>query len=277
MPSTTVYNMAGEAVKELELSEQVFGVIPNVAVLHQVVTAQLVNRRQGNASTKTRSEVSGGNKKPYKQKGTGRARQGSTRAPQFRHGGVVWGPKPHPYHHDVPKKMRRLAIRSALSDKVANERLIVVDKLALEAPRTKEMLSILEQLPTEGSRRVLMMLPQRDENIVLSTRNIPSAKVQHVSSINVVELLKHDCVIMPIQTVRWIELVFGEGLSAEEASQRIAEELDAAEDAAESSQDQASEMAAPETDEEAEEAEEAADSAEAEDTETDESSEDEEE
>ena len=224
MPSTTVYNMAGEAVEQLELSEQVFGVIPNEAVLHQVVVAQLVNRRQGNASTKTRSEVAGGGKKPYKQKGTGRARQGSTRAPQFRHGGVVWGPKPHPYHHDVPKKMRRLAIRSALSDKVANEQLIVLDKLALEGPRTKDMLEVLAHLPVSG-KQVLMMLPQRDENIVLSTRNIPSAKVQHVSSINVIELLKHDYVIMPVNTVRWIELVFGEGLSAEEASQRIAEEL----------------------------------------------------
>jgi large subunit ribosomal protein L4 len=225
MPSTTVYNMAGEAVGELELSEQVFGVTPNVAVLHQVVTAQLVNRRQGNASTKTRSEVSGGGRKPYKQKGTGRARQGSTRAPQFRHGGTVFGPKPHPYHHDVPKKMRRLAIKSALSDKVANEQLIVLEDLAMEAPRTKEMLEILDRLPVNG-KRVLMMLPRRDENIVLSTRNIPSAKVQHVSSINVVELLKHDCLIMPKRSVRWIELVFGDGVSAEEASQTIAAELD---------------------------------------------------
>src|SRR5690242_17865877 len=199
MPSTTVYNMAGEAIDQLELSEQVFGVTPHVAVLHQVVTAQLVNRRQGNASTKTRSEVSGGNKKPYKQKGTGRARQGSTRSPQFRHGGVVFGPRPHPYHHDVPKKMRRLAIRSALSDKVANENLIVVDALSLDAPRTKDMLDLLSKLPSNNGKRVLMMLPQRDENIVLSARNIPSAKVQHVSSINVIELLKHDYVIMPVQ------------------------------------------------------------------------------
>jgi large subunit ribosomal protein L4 len=217
--------MAGEAIEKLELSEQVFGVTPNVAVLHQVVTAQLVNRRQGNASTKTRSEVSGGGKKPYKQKGTGRARQGSSRAPQFRHGGTVFGPKPHKYHHDVPKKMRRLAIKSALSDKVANEQLIVLKELELEAPRTKEMLALLGNLPLNG-RKVLMMLPRRDENIVLSTRNIPTAKVQHVSSINVVELLKHDCVIMPKKTVRWIELVFGEGLSAEEASQKIAAEID---------------------------------------------------
>ncbi len=221
MPSTTVYNMAGEAVKQLELSEQVFGVIPNMAVLHQVVTAQLVNRRQGNASTKTRAEVSGGNKKPYKQKGTGRARQGSTRSPQFRHGGIVFGPRPHPYHHDVPRKMRRLAIRSALSDKVANEKLIVVNELALETPRTKDMISLLAKLPVEG-KRVLMMLPQRDDNVVLSIRNIPFAKVQHVSSINVVELLKHDCLIMPLETVRWIEMVFGDGMSAEEASSKIA-------------------------------------------------------
>ena len=221
MPSTTVYNMAGEAVEQLELSEQVFGVTPNMAVLHQVVTAQLVNRRQGNASTKTRAEVSGGNRKPYKQKGTGRARQGSTRAPQFRHGGVVFGPKPHPYHHDVPRKMRRLAIRSALSDKVANEKLIVLNDLTLEAPRTKDMVAILDKLPVDG-KRVLMMLPQRDENVLLSLRNIPSAKVQHVSSINVVELLKHDCLIMPLKTVRWLEMVFGDGMSAEEASAKIA-------------------------------------------------------
>ena len=223
MPSTTVYNKAGEAIKQLELSEQVFGVIPNTAVLHQVVTAQLVNRRQGNASTKTRSEVSGGNKKPYRQKGTGRARQGSTRAPQFRHGGVVWGPKPHPYHHDVPRKMRRLAIRSVLSDKVANDNLIVVDELTLEQPRTKEMLELLSKLPSAAGKKVLMMLPKRDENVVLSTRNIPTAKVQHVSSINVVELLKHDYVVMPVKTVRWLELVFGEGLSAEEATIKIAD------------------------------------------------------
>ncbi len=253
MPSTTVYNMAGEAVEKLELSEQVFGVTPNVAVLHQVVTAQLVNRRQGTASTKTRAEVSGGNKKPYRQKGTGRARQGSTRAPQFRHGGTVFGPKPHPYHHDVPRKMRRLAIRSALSDKVANEKLIVLNDLALEAPRTKDMVAILDKLPVDG-KRVLMMLPQRDENIVLSLRNIPSAKVQHVSSINVVELLKHDCLIMPLQTVRWLEMVYGEGVGAEQASSRIATTTESSDEednseiatASEDSDDAASETTASE-------------------------------
>jgi len=123
----------------------------------------------------------------------------------------------------VPKKMRRLAIRSALSDKLATNGLIVVNDLSLETPRTKDMIALLSRLPTKDGRRVLMMLPKRDENIVLSARNIPNAKVQHVSSINVVELLKHDVVIMPVKTVRWIELVFGEGLSAEEASQKIAD------------------------------------------------------
>src|SRR5215469_10786030 len=123
MPSANVYDIDGNVVRQEELDPYVFGAPVNVGLLHQVVTAQLTNRRQGTASTKTRAQVSGGNKKPYRQKGTGRARQGSTRAPQFRHGGVVWGPRPHPYHHDVPKKMRRLAIRSALSDKVANEQL----------------------------------------------------------------------------------------------------------------------------------------------------------
>ncbi len=271
MPSTTVYNMAGEAVEELELSEQVFGVIPNAAVLHQVVTAQLVNRRQGNASTKTRSEVSGGGKKPYRQKGTGRARQGSIRAPQFRHGGTVFGPKPHPYHHDVPKKMRRLAIKSALSDKVANEQLIVLKDLRMESPRTKEMLEILDNLPVNG-KRVLMMLPQRDENIVLSTRNIPTAKVQHVSSINVVELLKHDCLIMPKKTVQWIELVFGEGLSAEEASQRIAAEVDEETAAPEDELVEESEASGEAVEEESEEEEPAEEEPEEEEPETSEAS-----
>src|SRR5215475_9980133 len=139
MPSTTVYNMAGEAIEQLELSEQVFGVTPNMAVLHQVVTAQLVNRRQGTASTKTRSEVSGGGKKPYRQKGTGRARQGSPRAPQWRTGGTVFGPQPHAYERKVPRKMRRIAIRAALSDKAANGRILLMDELVFDAPRTSEM------------------------------------------------------------------------------------------------------------------------------------------
>src|SRR5437868_7837506 len=137
MPSTTVYNMAGEAVEKLELSEQVFGVIPNMAVLHQVVTAQLVNRRQGNASTKTRAEVSGGGRKPYRQKGTGRARQGSIRSPQWEGGGVVFGPHPRSHARDMPRKQRRLALRGALTTKARESQIVVLGELALEAPRTR--------------------------------------------------------------------------------------------------------------------------------------------
>src|SRR2546430_15416314 len=133
LPISTVYNQAGEAVEQLELSEQVFGVTPNIAVLHQVVTAQLVNRRQGNASTKTRGEVSGGNKKPYRQKGTGHARQGSTRAPQFRHGGLLFCSRPHPYQHHVSYKMSLLAIRCVVFAKVGNEDFLIVLNLLLVA------------------------------------------------------------------------------------------------------------------------------------------------
>ena len=142
--------------------------------------------------------------------------------------------------------MRRLAIRSVLSDKVASERLIVVNELSLEAPRTKDMLELLGKLPATEGTKVLMMLPQRDENVVLSARNIPTAKVQHVASINVVELLKHDYVVMPVQTVRWLEMVFGEGLSAEEATRKIAEEAPAAVTAVESAESDSEESASEE-------------------------------
>jgi large subunit ribosomal protein L4 len=227
MPSTSVYSQAGEVLREIALQDEVFGITPHLAVLHQVVTSQMVNRRQGNASTKTRAFVSGGNSKPYRQKGTGRARQGSTRAPQFRHGGTVFGPKPHPYHHKVMKKMGRLAIRSVLSDKMASGRLIVVDQLSLTAPRTKEMAQILKSLPCAAARQgVLLMLPERNEYVRLSARNLERAKVQHVCSVNVIELLKHEYVILPLKSVRWLEMVFGEGKSAEEAMRLIAEETD---------------------------------------------------
>src|SRR5215472_13287857 len=146
MPSASVYDMEGQVLREQTLDPYVFGAPVNTAVLHQVVTAQLVNRRQGNASTKTRAAVSGGNSKPYRQKGTGRARQGSTRAPHWRGGGSVFGPRPHPYERDIPRKMRRIAMRSALSDKVANGRIYLMDELTLEEPRTKDMEVLLENL-----------------------------------------------------------------------------------------------------------------------------------
>ncbi len=240
MPSTSVYNMDGEVVAEVELNPSVFGVPVNTAVLHQVVTVQLLNRRQGNASTKTRSEVSGSTKKLYRQKGTGRARQGSIRAPHRRGGGVVFGPRPHPYHATVPRKMRRLAIQSALSDKAANDQIVVLAELALDEPRTRAVVDLLDLLPIE--RNVLFLMPERDENLVRSVRNIPTAKVQHISSINVVELLKHEYLIMPFEALRQLEQTFGDGSTTlpealeiaeaeEEGAEAEGEEEEAAEEA----------------------------------------------
>jgi large subunit ribosomal protein L4 len=214
MPSANVYNMDGDVVRAEELDGYVFGAPVNTAVLHQVVTAQLTNRRQGNASTKTRADVSGGNKKPYRQKGTGHARQGSTRAPQYRGGGVVFGPHPHAYERKIPRKMARLALRSALSDKAANGRILLMEGLTFEEPRTKDMEALLAKLPLE--RHVLLLMPERDENVILSSRNIHRIKLGHVSSINVVELLKYDHLMMPPATVERIVEMFGQ-----EADDRI--------------------------------------------------------
>src|SRR5215469_9394841 len=198
MPFANVYDMDGNVVREEELDPYVFGAPVNVGLLHQVVTSQLVNRRQGTASTKTRAEVSGGGKKPYRQKGTGRARQGSPRAPQWRTGGTVFGPQPHPYENKVPRKMGRNAIRAALSDKAANGRILLMDELVFETPQTREMESLLNNLPLE--RHVLLLMPERDENVILSAHNIHRIKMGHVDSTNVVELLKYDHLLMPVAT-----------------------------------------------------------------------------
>ena len=208
MPSANVYDMDGNIVREEQLDSYVFGAPVNVGLLHQVVTSQLVNRRQGNASTKTRSEVSGGGKKPYRQKGTGRARQGSPRAPQWRTGGTVFGPQPHSYERKVPRKMRRIAIRAALSDKAANGRILLMDELVFDAPRTSEMENLLQNLPLE--RHVLLLMPERDENVILSAHNIQRVKLGHVDSTNVVELLKYDHLLMPVATVTRLIEMFGQ-------------------------------------------------------------------
>jgi large subunit ribosomal protein L4 len=198
----------GQIVREEQLDPYVFGAPVHPALLHQVVTAQLVNRRQGNANTRTRSEVSGGNRKPYRQKGTGRARQGSTRAPQWRGGGTVFGPQPHAYERAIPRKMRRIAIRSALSDKAANGRILLMDSVNFEEPNTKDMEALLANLPLE--RHILLLMPERDENVVRSARNIHRIKLGHVSSINVVELLKYDHLLMPLASVVRIVRMFGQ-------------------------------------------------------------------
>jgi large subunit ribosomal protein L4 len=241
MPSATVYNMDGEVVTEVELNPSVFGVPVNEAVLHQVVTVQLLNRRQGNASTKTRSQVSGSTKKLYRQKGTGRARQGSIRAPHRRGGGVVFGPHPHAYHATVPRKMRRLALLSALSDKAANDQIIVLDELTLDEVRTKTVVELLDALPIE--RNVLFLMPERDEHLVLSARNVRGAKVQHVASINVVELLKHEYLILPFATLRQLEVTFGDGTTT------LPESLEGAEAEEEEEEEESAEGTTPEGEE----------------------------
>jgi large subunit ribosomal protein L4 len=206
-PQAKVYNMEGEIVRHEALDPYVFAAPINTGVLHQVVTVQLLNRRQGTASTKTRGEVSGGNKKPYRQKGTGRARQGSTRAPHFRGGGTVFGPRPHPYEAKVPRKMRRLAIRGALSDKVYTGHLILMDDMHFDEPNTKAMKAVLEALPIE--RNVLMLLPERDENVILSSRNLHAIKTSHVASLNVVEILTYEYLLLPTESVKHIVATFG--------------------------------------------------------------------
>jgi large subunit ribosomal protein L4 len=207
MPSANVYDMEGQILREADLDSYVFGAPINTAVLHQVVTAHFVNRRQGTASTKNRAAVSGGNSKPYRQKGTGRARQGSTRAPHWRGGGSVFGPRPHTYERSIPRRVKRLAIRSALSDKVANGRLLLMDAVTFDEPRTKDMEALLDVLPID--RNVLLLMPERNENVVLSARNIHRVKMGHVASINVIELLKYDAVLAPIATVERIVEMFG--------------------------------------------------------------------
>lgn len=220
MPTAKIFDLQGQEVGEHELSENVFGMPVHATILHQVVTAQLWNRRQGNASTKTRAQVSGGNSKPYRQKGTGRARQGSTRAPHFRGGGNVFGPKPHPYHRDVPRRIRRIAIRSALSDKVANERLFVLQDFVLDTPRTSTMVAFFAAMEltdeVHANPSVLVILAERNENVMYSLRNIPHVKVGHVSSVNVVELLKHDYVLLTPDAVTALEETFDDGPLAEE-------------------------------------------------------------
>lgn len=216
MPTAKMYNLQGEDVGVQELSENVFGADVNTAVLHQVVTSQLVNRRQGNAATKTRSMVSGGNRKPYKQKGTGNARQGSTRAPHFRHGGVAFGPQPHIYAHKIMRQMRRIAIRSALSDKVNNENLLIINDFTVETPRTRPMVEFLAALKLSSEVHkfpsVLVLLEERNENVLHSMRNIPYVKVGHVSSINVIELMKHDYLLLSQGALQSIEEIFDDGL-----------------------------------------------------------------
>ena len=206
MPKANVYNMAGQQVGEVELSEGVFGVEPNEPAVHAVVVNHLANCRQGTQSALTRAEVSGGGKKPWRQKGSGRARQGSIRSPQWTHGGVALGPKPREYGKTVNKKVRRLAMKSALSSKVAAEELIVLDSLEMNEIKTKEVVSVLKALET--GKKVLIVLPEKNETVYRSARNIKGVKTTLVSTLNVYDILNCDSLVVLKDAVSKIEEVY---------------------------------------------------------------------
>jgi large subunit ribosomal protein L4 len=206
MPQTTLYARTGEAIGTVELSEELFAAPVNAAVLHQVVTAQLAGRRLGTSDTKTRGEVAGGGRKPYRQKGTGRARQGSRRAPHFTGGGVVFGPHPRSYAQRLPRKMKRLALRGALTAKFSGDAIRVLDAFGLEAIRTKELLGVLENLKVAG--RVLIVSPARDQRLDLSARNLPRVAVLLADSLNVVDLLNADTIVIEQPALARLEEVY---------------------------------------------------------------------
>ncbi len=206
MPNITTYDMTGKQTGTMEVSEAVFGIEPNATVLHSMVVNYLANQRQGTQSTLTRAEVSGGGKKPWRQKGTGHARQGSTRSPQWTHGGIALGPKPRDYSYALPKKVRRLAMKSALSSKVASEDMMILDELTLETIKTKTVVEMLKALgPT---KKVLLATAQKDEKIILSARNIPGVKTALVNTLNVYDILNADKFIVVKDAVAKIEEVY---------------------------------------------------------------------
>ena len=198
--------MNGKKVSDLALAESVFGIEPNSYAMHLCVVNYLANQRQGTQSTRTRSEVSGGGKKPWKQKGTGRARQGSTRAPQWTHGGIAHGPKPREYGFSINKKVRRLAMKSAFSSKVAAEELVVLDDLKLDAIKTKEVVKVLTALET--GKKVLLVLPENNEVLYRSARNIAGVKVSTVNTLNVYDILNCDTMLVLKDSVAKIEEVY---------------------------------------------------------------------
>jgi large subunit ribosomal protein L4 len=207
MPSTPLYDRTGKTVGNVELSDELFAAPVNTAVLHQVATAQLAGRRAGTHDTRTRGEVRGGGRKPYRQKGTGRARQGSIRAPQYRGGGAVFGPHPRSYDQRLPRKMKRLALRGALTAKLGDEQLKVIDTFGLDAIKTKELVTVLGALEATG--RVLVVAPGRDQNLELSARNLPTVDVILADSLNVVDLLNADVVLIEQPALATIESVYG--------------------------------------------------------------------
>ena len=205
MPNVALYDIKGQNIGDITLSETVFGQPVNAAVMHEVVVAHLANCRQGTQSAKTRAEVSGGGKKPWRQKGTGRARQGSTRSPQWRHGGVVFAPKPRDYTIRVNKKVKRLAMKSALSSKVEENEIIVFDALNIEAPKTKEMVKVLKAVDVNKAR---IVLADKDEAVERASANIEGVKTTLVGTLNVYEILKYEKLILTKASVEKIEEVY---------------------------------------------------------------------
>ncbi len=205
MPKANVFNMAGQQVGEIELSEAVFGIEPNEAVVHAVVKNHLANCRQGTQSSLTRAEVSGGGKKPWRQKGTGRARQGSTRAPQWTHGGIVFAPKPRDYSYTLNKKVKRLALKSALSAKAAEGGVIVVDGLELPAIKTKTVKDFLNAI---GAKKTIMITPEVNENVVKSARNIPGVLTTTAKILSVYDIVNANQIVVDKAALAIIEEVF---------------------------------------------------------------------
>ena len=206
MPTLAVLDMSGKEVDKVDLSDNVFGIEPNTVVMHQMVVNYLANKRQGTQSALTRAEVSGGGKKPWRQKGTGRARQGSTRSPQWRHGGIVFAPKPRSYRFSVNKKVRRLAMKSAFSSKVLDNDLIVLDSIKLEEFKTKTIAEMLKALG--ANKKSLIVIPEVDEKIIKSSRNIPGVKTAQVNTLNVYDMMNADKLIILKDTVSKIEEVY---------------------------------------------------------------------
>ncbi|KPU26759.1 50S ribosomal protein L4 [Caloranaerobacter sp. TR13] len=206
MPKVALYNVSGQQIGDIELNDSVFGVEINEHVLYEAVKNHLANRRQGTQSAKTRSEVRGGGRKPWRQKGTGRARHGSIRSPIWKGGGVVFAPKPRDYSYKLPKKIKRLAMKSALSSKVVNGEIIVLDELKMDRPKTKDMVSILNNL--NSNKKALIVMSGKDENVVKSARNIQGVKTTLVNTLNVYDILNCDSFIITKDAVRKVEEVY---------------------------------------------------------------------
>ena len=206
MPNVALYNTSGKQVGEMELNESIFGANVNIEAMHQVVKMYLANQRQGTQSALTRAEVRGGGIKPWRQKGTGRARHGSIRSPQWRHGGTVFAPKPRSYRYSVPKKIKRIAMKSALSSKVNDNNIVVIEELNFDAPKTKQVVGLLQNLKVDS--KTLIVIADNNENIVKSARNIEGVKTAHVNTLNVYDILNYDKFIITADAVKKVEEVY---------------------------------------------------------------------